>query len=253
MPKQATHLEVALGQYLETGIRPIALRHYESESEGREDDMVEIAVVPDRNRSYLDDLWISDITNSRLGATLQPGENLNRFFRFINLHPRDVITSNHLAMTPVPQELGFDDSYRAYMNRDNANIVRQYLDLLTSDFVVDSTRAPLCSPETATTIMDNASYGGYPLIAGWARVGEILALDFDKPLTISGKYQIGIYNSANGSGHMESADPTPFQMQLNRRDLIVCSTMGWTPDGTFGFVPRYYRLELATSKELACA
>ena len=247
-----TSLETALAHYLKTGEQSnVLLNAMEDGDEIHA--MVEIAIVPDLSKSSLDGVWINYTRNSRLGMNLEPGENLTRFFTFLNVHPRDVLTKEDLSMTPVEEESRLSNSYRDAMNRQNGQAVKQLIDLLTG-FEIDPTRPALCTAEIVRIILENTGgYGGYPLIAGWARMSEIMELDFSKPVRIDGLYQVGIHDNVNGCGHMESANISQLELNLARGDLIVCNTKGYTPNSTFDFVGRYYRLELSTARETSLA
>lgn len=214
--------------------------------------LIEIAILPGYSKSNLDDMWIQALNNTRLGAPFYPDENFKRFFEVMNVHPRDVLRDCHFEFKPMPVEPYYDEAYRVSQNRSNSAIVSKYFELL-NDFEIDSTRPGLCDPETARVVLENAGYGGFPLIAGYATCEEILALDFSKPICLNGNFQIGIWDTLNGSGHAESASKGPFHLNLNRGDLMVLRTKGWTPDDSCGFVGRYYRLELSNSKELIAA
>lgn len=248
MKKQTTALEKALQDYLRAGV-PVPDEFLDSEEIHTE---VEIGILPGYSKSNLDDMWIQQINNRRLGFHLMPGENLARFFQLLNVHPRDVLEEHHLRMTPAEQEPYWGDDARDSVNSRNADLLQQMLKLLV-DFEVDSSRPALCSNETARIIYDNASYGGYPLIAGYARVSDILELDFGAPVKIGGRFQIGIHDSANGSGHMESCVCQSFEMKLERGDLIALPTKGWTPNAVYGFVHGYYQLQIENQRTKATA
>lgn len=237
--KKATQLELALQDYLKNGV-PMPDEFCETHQIHTE---VEIGILPGYSNSKLDDMWIQQTHNARLGFHLLPGENLRRFFQLLNVHPRDVLVEADLRITPAAQESYWGDDVRGAVNQRNVELLNQMLTLLV-DFEVDGSRPALCSNETAKCIYENVSYGGYPLIAGFARVSDILELDFDAPITIDGKFQIGIHNSVNGSGHMESSECQGFQMKLDRGDLIVLRTKGWAPDSVYGFVGSFYQLNL---------
>lgn len=251
MPKQATELEKSLAHYLKHGDvddNEVLMDEHQNERDAE----VEIAILPGYHASNLDDMYIQIGANKRVGNDMIADANLKRFFELINVHPSDVLTEEDLSMKPAEVQPYYGNDYRDHLNQRNAEHLKGYLDLLT-DFTVDPSRPAMCSSQTARDLMINASYGGVPIIAGRAWASDILNLDFDKPVRIAGKYQIGIYQNMNGAGHMECNECDAFEMKLRRGDLFVCATKGWTPDQTFGFVGSYYKLELSSAKELVPA
>jgi len=256
MPKTPTSLEKGLNDYLKSsdGNYPDAIIDAIAELDNGDSDaiheQVEIAILPGYAKSNLDDMWIQNMNNLRLSASMYPDENLHRFFTVMNVHPREVLTTEHLTVEVARPGGHVTQDYAEWANRMNFDIVKKYFDLI-ANFKTDASRPPLCDAETMRIIYDNAGYGGVPIMAGWARISDILDLDFNKNILISGQYQVGIYDTMNGSGHMESATASPFSMKLDRGDLMVLSTKGWTPNHTFGFVGRYYQLDLSTVKEAA--
>jgi hypothetical protein len=251
MPKQATELEKALAHYLKNG--HVDDNEVLMDDHGEERDTeVEIAILPGYHASNLDDMYIQIGSNNRVGNDMIADVNLKRFFELVNVHPRDVLTEEDLSMKPAEIQPYYSNAYRDHLNHCNAAHLKGYLELLT-DFEIDTSRPAMCSAETARALMINASYGGVPIIAGRAWVSDIMKLDFDKPIRIAGKYQVGIYQNCNGAGHMEANECEAFEMKLHRGDLFVCATKGWTPDQTFGFVGSYYKLELSTAMELTPA
>lgn len=248
MKNKPAAIETALKDYLKSGV-PIPDEYLNSEAIHTE---VEIGILPGYAKSNLDDMWIQRINNNRLGFHLMPGENLTRFFQLLNVHPRDVLDESHLRITPAAHEPYWGDESRGAINHQNAGLLQQMLKLLV-DFEVDSARPALCSSETARVIYDNAAYGGYPLIAGFARVSDIVGLDFSAPIKIGGRFQIGIHDSMNGSGHMESCECQSFEMKLERGDLIAMRTKGWAPDSVYGFVRGHYQLQIDNQRVNASA
>jgi hypothetical protein len=250
MQKPASSLEKAVANYFRTGV---SIEQYMCQSDDVHidefaEEWVEIAILPGYSTSNLDAMWIQSINNSRIGAGLYPDENLKRFFSVMNVHPRDVLTSTHFDFTPVSSnELHLDLDYCKWLNKRNSEVISKYFDLL-NDFEVDKNRPALCDVKDATAIIDNASHGGWPLIAGYAKVSEILSLEFEKEIVIDGNFQVGIWDNVNGSGHCELAKKGPFTMKLERGDFIGLATQGWTPDHSCGFVHRYYQFALSNAK-----
>lgn len=240
-----THMEAALAHYLKTG----ELSEVLAEADDRDlmHCMVEVAVIPGYSKSDCEAMWIHATSSQHLAFHLTPGENLARFFSLVNVHPRDVLTSNDMSFLPRKCEGQSDASYVAWSNRENAESVKQLIDMVVA-FQVDETRPALCSPDTARAVLDNC-WGGIPMIAGWASASEILRLDLNHPTHIAGHYQAGIWDWVNGSGHMESDKPPEFSMQLSRGDVVVLGTKSrWTPDHSCGFVNRFYRLQLQSQR-----
>lgn len=240
--QQPNAYERALAEYLKNGTPfPEAML-----DEPEIHQQVEIGILPGYSKSNLDDMWINAVRNDRVGWHLFPDANLKRFFEVLNVHPRDVFHQGHLYMAPCKPAPYFNDSFRDSVNATNAKQMTDMLDLL-SKFQTDPGRPAMVSGDTARAIYENA-WGGYPLIAGYARISDVLRLDFDQSIQLAGRYQVGIYDSLNGSGHMESAECPPFSMALARRDLIVMVTKGWTPMQTFDFVGKFYEFELSNAK-----
>ena len=163
---------------------------------------IEIGLIPGYAKTNLDAIWMTSMNDRRLSANYFPDENLTRFFTLINVHPMDVLDSDDFKVEPAKKEPYYGNAYRLSCNQRSAQIIAAYFDLL-NNFSIDTSRPALCTPEIARVLLDNSS-GGYPVIAGFVSVEEILAIDFDKPTTLSGKFQVGIWDSMNGSGHMES-------------------------------------------------
>jgi hypothetical protein len=246
MTQHISSIEKALNQFLK-GEGPAPCEEQFGDSIHEE---IEIGVVPGLSKSTLDGLWLERTSNNRLGFPLKADNALRNFFSFINVHPRDVLKQEHLTMTPVSSEMYLDDNYRDTQNRWNSEQLNALLQILC-DFKVDPTRPAICTAEIATIILDNACYGGYPLLAGYARVSDILAIDFNEPVSIDGKYAVGLWDNVNGSGHMEGNDCAKFTMKLNPGDLVVLKARGYAPDQSCGFVKSYYQLELENVRQLA--
>lgn len=236
-----THLEAALAQYLQTG--ELADSLIEADEHELQHCMVEVAVIPGYSKSNSDAMWIHATNNQNLAFHLTPGENLARFFTMVNVHPQDVLTAQDMAFSPRKCEPHLDDRYIAWANQQNADSVKQLIDMVTG-FKLDETRPPICSADTARAILDNC-WGGIPMIAGWASVLEILNLDLSRPTKVAGHYQAGIWDWVNGSGHLESDNPPEFEIQISQGDIAILATKSrWTPDHSSGFVNRFYRLQL---------
>ncbi len=249
MKRQPSALENALADYLKTGNK-IAISELCEDEYGYENpevlhEMVEIAILPGYARSNLDEMWIQTMNNTRLDVSMYPDDNLQRFFKLMNVVPSQVFDKSDLGITVATPMLNISADYAKWVNKQNFDIIKKYFDMMT-EFELDASRPALCDAETVRAIIDNTGYGGVPIIAGLARVSEILELDFTQEIQIAGEYQVGIWDTMNGSGHMESGTAAPFAMKLDRGDLFVLKTKGYTPDESCGFVRKYYRLELAT-------
>jgi hypothetical protein len=235
---------MALSEYFKSG----ATLPFWIDDDGYLEEEVEVAILPGYSKSDLDGMWISAINNSRIGCPFVPNENLKRFFEIMN-----VLKPHHFEFNPVAAEPKyFGDSYRILENKQNAEIINGYFDLL-NNFEIDNSRPSLCHPDDATSIMDNATNGGWPLIAGYIKVRDILNLNFEDEIVLDGNFQVGIWDNVNGSGHCESAKSGPFKMKIARGDVIILGTKGWSPDKSCGFVRKYYKLELSNTKETETA
>lgn len=252
MRRNPTYLETGLSDYLRgtasAAADDLLLRALADNEELDVD--VEIAVIPGYSKSDLDAMWISNLNNARLGCQLEPGPNLHRFFELLNVHPRDVFTGDMLSVVPAEVAPHLDDHYRQWINQCNFTHVRGYFDLIET-FKVNEARIPLCTPDLAREVIQNATYGGVPVISGFMKMKDVMSLDFEHPIQLSGRYQMGIWDNVNGSGHMESATETPFELKLDKGDLMVWQTQGWTPDQSCGFVRRFYTLNLSTVQAIA--
>jgi hypothetical protein len=248
MRKQITAIERMVAEYLKDGSRAELDEAIDNEW-GNEVSctQVELGLIPGYAKTNLDDIWMTSMNDKRLGANYFPDENLTRFFTLINMHPMHVLDSNDFKVEPAKKESYYGYEYMLSCNQRLASIIAAYFDLL-NNFSVDSRRPALCTPEDARMVLDS-SVGGYPVIGGFITVEEVLAIDFDKPVSLSGKYQVGIWNCNNGTGWMESGTELESVFNLARGDLFVCRTKGWTPDDSFGFVRRFYKLELANQSE----
>jgi hypothetical protein len=248
MRKQITAIERMVAEYLKDGTRA-ALDIEIAKEYGNEVSctQVEIGLIPGYAKTNLDDIWMTSMNDKRLGANYFPDENLTRFFTLINMHPMHVLDSNDFKVVPAKKESYYGYDYMSSCNQRSASIIAAYFDLL-NNFSVDSSRPALCTPEDARMILDS-SVGGYPVIGGFITVEDVLSIDFDKPVSLSGKYQVGIWNCHNDSGWMESGTELESVFNLARGDLFVYRTKGWTPDDSCGFVRRFYTLELANQSE----
>lgn len=208
---------------------------------------IEIGVIPGYAKTNLDAIWMSSMNDRRLGANYFPDENLTGFFTLMNVSPMDVLNSDDFKVVPVKKETYYGEAYRLSCNQRSAQIIAGYFDLL-NNFSIDTSRPALCTPEDARMVLDSSA-GGYPVIGGYLTVEEILAINFDKPVSLSGKFQVGIWDSMNGRGWMESGTEQESVFNLARGDLFVYRTKGWTPDDSFGFVRRFYKLELANQHQ----
>lgn len=256
MAKKPSYLEIGLSNYLKNVHSDEVIGLFECDSDAIHQE-VEIGILFDGHKHSKDALWIEPTESQRVGANLRPGLGLRKFFEMVNVHPRDVITSAMLELKPAESDGNFmssymSPSYRDHLNRQGAEIVKGYLDLLT-DFVEDISRPAICSPEMTRIILENTCYGGIPLIAGRARISDVMKLDFTKPIVIGGKYEVGIHNYMNGSGHTETDKAVQFTRMLDPKELMVLTTWGHTPDDCCGFSSGYYKLELANAVEVAKA
>jgi hypothetical protein len=249
MRKQITAIERMVAEYLRDGycfeLDEAIVNEYGNEVSCTQ---IEIGLIPGYAKTNLDDIWMSSMNDRRLGANYFPDENLTRFFTLINMHPMHVLDSSDFKVVPAKKEPYYGDDYRLSCNQRSAQIIAAYFDLL-NNFQIDSSRPALCNSDDARNILDN-SFGGYPVVAGFMSVQEILSLDFDKPVFLAGNFQVGIWDSLNGSGHMESGTAQRSEFNLARDDLFVYRSKGWTPDDSCGFVRRFYTLELANQSEL---
>jgi len=248
MRKQITNIERLVSDYLLYGSRVALDKEIENEWDNEVScTQIEIGLIPGYATTNLDDIWMTSMNDRRLGANYFPDENLTRFFTLMNVSPMDVLDSDDFKVEPAKKEPYYGDSYRLSCNQRSAQIITAYFELL-NNFSIDTSRPALCTPEDARMVLDSSA-GGYPVIAGFISVEDILAIDFDKPVALSGKFQVGIWDSMNGSGWMESGTEQESVFNLNRGDLFVYRTKGWTPDDSCGFVRRFYKLELANERQ----
>ena len=110
--------------------------------------------------------------------------------------------------------------------------------------------AKMLELEQLFEIMENASYGGILSIAGYFARRDLTAARQAGPvIRVTGRKQIGIIDYVNGSGHSVTvADPVI--VDIRQGQVIDAEEMGYSWDGTCGFVRSYFQIDRITSWKL---
>ena len=176
-----------------------------------------------------------------------PDANLARFLRMVGVssdaykaHAR--FLGRDLEAAPSEAEFGDPSGFRFLDAADRAEAWKTFL------VEIDPARRPMLSMDDVVEVLDNASYGGVPVV--YFRVGlkDLIGFWSDesnthlrvRPDGRKGRPQVGIWDFANGSGHVVSADADELVVPRNSGAFLVDDACwGYGIDKSCGFVKSF--------------
>lgn len=174
----------------------------------------------DNDEQYIDDFHIEHESNCSSLETIIVDERLENFFSMANISSVDF--AKHLEQKGYSSELV--EKYKNLKPTNDENLPAR----MTCDNVIE--------------VLDNATYGGIPMITFFANVSDLLKADPERGFYIN-KGALGLEDVINGSGHNEDLDISNHPMLIKFEDIkYLNAPLGYSRDEVYGF----YRPSLKT-------
>jgi hypothetical protein len=198
---------------------------------------VELCYIPGYGESNgLEDMWITNRGVCSSATDVIPDNNLANFLRFVNVSS--------------------DEYIHAAFKQSQANLQDVSEDWKTFSVKADLSKPALISAEDVVEILDNATYGGVPVIAFRTNLKSLIEQDFSadrvmKLETASGAdavAQIGIHDFINGSGHLATFKESEITLPANLDDLACTQGNGWYGiESVYGLMHSYMTADVTTA------
>jgi hypothetical protein len=202
-----------------------------------------IGYVPGLEGGYVEDIMVQSAGISSDPISIIPDRKFENLLKFLNMSSKDykdMVRRRYDVDLESASDLTEGNDVRSYMAEE---IAAQWRNLSVDS---DASRAWTLDETEILTVLENATYGGVPIIAIRVPLKELLKTDLDQPIEISGVSDrkefggmIGVHDFVNGSGYVDNFKGKTFITEGKRGNWILPEKTGYGFDKAYGFVLSY--------------